>query len=106
MSAEITRSLNETPWVRANRTQVPTVGAVGFICWLTGCLDGSDGFVRLHISLGSLQSGTIFWRCFKACRYDAIKLAHEVALAIIQDLRPFVDMTSMAPTPRRPRSAA
>ena len=106
MSAEITSGLNSAPWIKATRTQVPTVGVSGFICWVSGCLDGSNGFVRLLISLGSLQKGTICWHCFEVPRYDAIKLAHDAAVAIIEDLKPLVGISSAAPEPRRPRTAA
>jgi TolB-like protein len=88
VSAEVVQSLNQTPWVRAISIQGPTVGTARLSYCLKGSLESSDGFVRLHISLASLQSAKmICWRCFKARRYDAIKLADEVADVIIRALR-------------------
>jgi hypothetical protein len=106
LPAEILQSLNQIPWVRANRNQGPTVGAPRLRYCLKGILQSSDGFVWLLISLASLQTGKmIYWRSFEGLRDDAIKLAHEIAGHIIYALRPDVD-TSTPPKSDQPHPAA
>jgi len=87
--AEIVLRLCEIPWIQANRTKAPTVGARQLSYSLKGCLESSDGAVRLHIFLASLKPRkTICWRCFEAPRNQAIKLAQKVGDIIIDVLRP------------------